>query len=102
MLAVDYPGLGYYSLTQEQIVAERRRNASGTWEGAEESRRAEGVAETSQEGVPRLDDTLKYYYELCREFGNYSFQLGDRENGGGKDAGKLFTGISTDVTQVGG
>lgn len=101
VLAVDYPGLGYYRLTQEQIVAEHRKNASGTWKGAEGSRRAEGAAEISQEGVPRFDDTLKYYYELCQEFGNYSFQLGDQENGGGKDAGKLFTGISGDVTQVG-
>lgn len=61
MLVVDYPGLDYYPLTQEQIVAERGRNASGTWEGAEESRRAEGAAEISQEALEEVDPWKAYW-----------------------------------------
>lgn len=97
MLTVDDPGLGYYRLTELQIGAERRRNASGAWDQAEGSGGAEEAGVISLEGVPRLDDTLKYYYELCREFGKYSFQLGDRESG----RGNSFTAISTDMTQAG-
>ncbi len=101
VLAVNDLWTGYYRLTEEQIIAQHRKNASGTWDKAGEGDGVEESGGISREGVPRLDDTLKYYYELCREFGNYSFQLGDRESGAGKDSGKLFTGISTDATQVG-
>ena len=97
MLTVDNPGLGYYRLTAEQMGAERRKSVSGTWDQSEGSDGAGEAGAISLEGVPRLDDTLKYYYELCREFGKYSFQLGDRESGGGNS----FTPISTDMTRGG-
>ena len=94
MLGVDYLGLSYYQLTGEQLAVERQRNQSTTVE--ESMGDVHGASQAARDA-----DSLTYYRELCKEFSDYSFRLGDRAEGMKRGVGEVWLGFHNEMNQIG-